>query len=139
MLDRLHPDIKVLAQRLGATDAEIASLKLRYPLFPSVLLRLMSIATELELAYRGTYLRLYGPVGCAEMDDAYHTSERIPAAMVIGDNGGSQALIFLPSRGICRVSYGAVDVDEVVFVAEQIEDLLFSANIEPDAIGDCRQ
>lgn len=34
-------------------------------------------ATELELSYGGRYLRLYGPLGYMEMDEAYGISNAI--------------------------------------------------------------
>lgn len=138
MLDRLHPEIRVLAQRPGAAVAAVSSLRVRYAHFPDALAELMQEAAELELSYRGRYLRLYGPSGCIDMDEAYAISVRIPGAIGIGDNGGGEAIVFLPGEGIHRVSYGAIDPDEVQFVAGSFEEPLVEASVAPEAIGSCR-
>lgn len=93
-------------------------------------------ATELELSYGGRYLRLYGPHGCIEMDDAYGISDAIPNAITIGDNGGSEAIVIV-NDAVYRVGYGALAPDGLNFIAESIDDLLFLAIPEPDAIGVC--
>lgn len=82
-------------------------------------------ATELELSYGGRYLRLYGPLGCMEMDEAYGISNAIPNAITIGDNGGGEAIVIV-NNAVYRVSYGALDSDELEYGAESMEELLFS-------------
>jgi hypothetical protein len=138
VLGRLHPEIRVLAQRPGAAVAAISGLRGRYAHFPEALAELMQEATELELSYRGRYLRLYGPSHCIEMDEAYSISVRIPGAIAIGDNGGGEAIVFLPGKGIHRTGYGALDPDEVQFVAGSLEELLVEASVAPEAVGGCR-
>lgn len=93
-------------------------------------------ATELELSYRGRYLRLYGPNGCLEMDDAYGVSAAIPNSITIGDNGGGEAILLLNER-VYRIGYGALTPDGLTFVANSIAELLLLAKPEADAIGAC--
>jgi hypothetical protein len=138
MLERFHPEVRVLAHEAGASDAEISAVQARYPALPEAMAELMRETTELELAYRGRYLRLYGPRGCIEMDEAYSLSTRIPGAIVIGDNGGGEAILFLPGKGIYKVGYGALDPDEVRFVANDLESLLVHAAVAAEAVGGCR-
>ena len=137
MLERLHADVRVLAREPGASTEDIALLEAKYPELPLEFIELMREATEVELSYRGRYLRLYGPSGCLQMDEAYSISRRIPQAITIGDNGGGQALVFLPERGIYRVGYGALDPSELVFLAAGLQDLLVDASVLPDAVGGC--
>ena len=93
-------------------------------------------ATELELSYGGRYLRLYGPLGCMEMDEAYGISTAIPNAITIGDNGGGEAIVIV-NNAVYRVSYGALDSDELEYGAESMEELLFFAILKPGSIGAC--
>jgi hypothetical protein len=138
MLERLHPEVRILARQPGATAADVATLQARYPALPRAFAELMREVTELEVAYRGRYLRLYGPAGCVEMDQAYSIAASIPGAITIGDNGGGDAILFLPGAGIVRVGYGALHPDEVEHVAASLEDLLIHANVSPEAVGACQ-
>lgn len=93
-------------------------------------------ATELELSYGGRYLRLYGPLGCMEMDEAYGISNAIPNAITIGDNGGGEVIVIV-NNAVYRVGYGALDSGELEYVAESMEELLFFAIPKPGSIGAC--
>ena len=136
MLERFHPDVRVLARHPGAPSSEVTAFRRRHPGLPDTVVELMREATDLELAYRGRYLRLYGPATAAEMDEAYSISRRIPGAVVIGDNGGGEAIIILENgRGIHRVGYGALDADEVLPVAGDLEELLVAATVPAEAVG----
>ncbi|MBS0265692.1 MAG: hypothetical protein JSS02_27415 [Planctomycetes bacterium] len=136
MLENLHHTIRVLTQASGAMQADILMLRTRFPFLPETVSALMLDATELELSYGGRYLRLYGPHGCMEMDDAYGISNAIPGAIPIGDNGGGEAIVIV-NNAVYRVGYGALAPDELTCVAESIEDLLLRAIPEPDSIGAC--
>lgn len=136
MIERLHRDIRVLTRKNGATQAELVALKSRFPGVASSLLDLLRDATEIELSYRGRYLRLYGPVGCIEMDEAYGIASALPNAITIGDNGGGEAIV-LVDGAVYRVGYGALARDELHFIANSIDDLLILATAEPDAVGAC--
>ena len=136
MIESLHRDIIVLSQQPGATQEELAALARRFPAVPDTLLELMLDATEIELSYRDRYLRLYGPRGCTEMDDAYGISEALPNAITIGDNGGCKAIVLL-ANAVYRVGYGALELDELKPVANSVHELLVHATPAPDAIGEC--
>ena len=136
MLESLHRDIRVLTQESGATPSEIATLKSRFPTLPDLLADLMLDATELELSYRGRYLRLYGPRGCIEMDNAYGISDAIPTAITIGDNGGGEAIVLVENT-VYRIGYGALAPDELNYIASSVDELLILAKPNPDAIGGC--
>lgn len=141
MLEKLHHDVRGLARQKGASAPELAALSQRFPDLPGAFLELFGAATDLELSYRGTYVRFYGPDGCLEMDRAYDISRRIPGAVVVGDNGGSEAIVFMappPGPGLFRVGYGALDVEEFKQVASSLEALLIQALPEPATIGSCK-
>ncbi|MBI2837557.1 MAG: hypothetical protein HYX75_04545 [Acidobacteria bacterium] len=115
----------------------IAKLRERYPALPPELAELMREASEIELSYRGVYLRLYGPEACEEMDEAYSVSKRIPGAVTVGDNGGGEALVVMPDGAIHRIGYGALAVDALRFVAASLEALLVQASVPANAVGNC--
>ncbi|SMP80604.1 hypothetical protein SAMN06265222_1583 [Neorhodopirellula lusitana] len=133
MLDHLHPDIRVLATSEPATDAEVASLNARFPSLPDLLKQLMLTATEIELSYRGRYLRLYGPGGCIDMDSAYNISSAIPNSLTIGDNGGCEAIVMLADGSLVRAGYATLD--ETHFVADSLSALLIDATASADDVG----
>ena len=137
MIERLHSNIRLLAHQPGASPVEIAAFQARYPDLPAEFLELMGEATDVELSYCGRYLRLYGPAGCVEMDEAYAISSRIPQAITVGDNGGGEAIVFVPGRGLHRVGYGALFADELVYIARTLDDLLVQARAHPEAVGGC--
>jgi len=140
MLGRLHPEIRVLAQKPGASEADTRALAKLFPGLPVGFLDLMREATELELSYRGVYLRLCGPKGCIEMDEAYQISRQVPGAITVGDNGGSEAIVFMslpPGPGLFRLGYGALAIDELSCVAESLEAALVHAEPEPSIVGTC--
>lgn len=118
-----------------ASPGEMESLKAKYPSLPDDVAQLMSHATELEIDYCGRYLRIYGPSGCIEMDEAYKISQRIQGSVVLGDNGGGEAILFVASYGLCRVGYGAIDIDELTYISDSLTDLLVNAVATPDAVG----
>lgn len=135
MLHQLHPDVRVISRQSMASPDDIESLRIEYPSLPDDVAQLMSQATEVELDYCGRYLRIYGPSGCVEMDEAYNISEHIQGSVVLGDNGGGEAILFVPSRGLCRVGYGAIDIDELTYISDSLTDLLINAVATPDAVG----
>jgi hypothetical protein len=141
VLDKLHTDVRVLARQGGAQTSELAALSVRFPELPATFLNLFGSATERELSYRGAYIRFYGPRGCLEMDRAYQISARIPGAVVVGDNGGGEAIVFMPASpgpGLFRVGYGVLVIDELIPIAPSPEALLVHALPDPASVGSCR-
>ncbi len=141
MLERLHPEIRVLSRAEGASKEQLAGLATRYPSIPKAFLGLFAEATELELSYRGIYLRFYGPEGCVEMDEAYSISEQVPGAIPVGDNGGGEAILVIPegpTSGIHRADYSDLDPDALSYVAPSLEALLLEAAPLATAVGGCQ-
>jgi hypothetical protein len=124
-----------MAKAPGASAESIAALRAQYPSLPNDSAELMSDATEIEINYRGRYLRLYGPDGCTEFDEVYGITKSISGSVVLGDNGGSEAVLFVPGRGVCRVAYGVLDIEYVTYISDSLTDLLIRAAASPDAVG----
>ncbi len=137
MLEKFHPTVRVLAQKNGAQQTAIHAFRKRFPDLPVVFYELFAEASEIEVSYKNRYLRLYGPEGSFEMDEAYHISQRIPAAITIGDNGGD-AIVFMPfpKPGLYRVGYGALDPEELVYIAPSLEALLYRAEVAAHLVGE---
>jgi hypothetical protein len=137
MIASFHPEVAVLSSRKGAPASEIQFFRQRFPDLPPAFAELYREVTEIELSYKGRYLRLYGPSGSLEFDEAYQISEAIPGSVVVGDNGGGEAIIFIskPKAGLYRVSYGALALEEAVYIASSIESLLCRAEPASDRIG----
>ena len=137
MISSLHPTVQVLAQKEGARPREIRGLQSCFPELPLSFTELLAEATEIEMSYKGKYLRLYGPAKCIEMNDAYEISKRIPGAIPVGDTGGGEVMIFLPhpERGIYKVGYGSLTLEDAEFVALNLEDLLLLAEVDATKIG----
>lgn len=128
MLSRLDAGFTVLATAPAADSAQLAILRARYPNFPDDYLRFVQVATEVELHHvNGSYVRIWGPDGCVEMDDGYGISERIPGAIPIGDAGGGNVLLSMNGAhgpGLYIVGYGDLDADDARFVASGLQAFL---------------
>jgi hypothetical protein len=137
MISNFHPSVHVLTRRPGASQLDLQALLRRFPMLPLSFAELFAEATDLELSYKGRYLRFYGPDGCVEMDEAYQISERIPGAITVGDNGGGDAIIFRSSsqQGLYRVPYGAMADDELIYIAPSLEHLLYNADVSIESLG----
>ena len=132
---KLHSEVRLVRWQPGATQNEIDDLRKRFPALPEDVAVILAEATELEIGYRNRYLRLYGPIGCMEIDEAYRISEQIPGAITLGDNGGGEAIVYHPKLGLCRVAYGSLDENTMVKIAESITDLLINAAAPPEEVG----
>lgn len=82
-------------------------------------------ATELELQHcSGQYIRIWGPIGCMEMDEAYGIRARIADAFPIGDDGGGQVIFYRQGMGLYRVGFGDLDAEAARRVAPDLRSLL---------------
>lgn len=129
MLDSIHEKFNVLDHQGAASEKELQQLTASFPHTPADYLELANEATEIEMQWDGTqYLRLWGPSGCLEMDEAYGIGNRIQGALPIGDNGGGGALLYMEGNngwGLYKVSFGDLDREDAVWVASSLRKLLF--------------
>ncbi len=131
MLASLEKGFKVLAMQPSANSADLAQLKGHYPSVPDEYLILVGEATEVELQHQnGQYLRIWGPNGCIEMDDAYEISKHIAGAIPIGDDGGGKVIFYMNGKmgfGLYHVGYGDLNADDAIFAAPSLLALLEQA------------
>ena len=122
------PKIKVLAKKGPATEAQIKEISARYPSLPPEYVELTRVATEIEVEFEnGRYLRVWGPSGCLEMDEAYMVSAQIIDSIPVGDDGGGHVLYYHNGKagwGLYCNGYGDLDPDSAVWIAENLEQLL---------------
>ena len=137
-LSQIHKHFSLLQHRGRANSGEIDRLVARYPHIPQEYVELVGDATEIEIGWRGgQYLRVWGPEGCAEMDEGYGFSERIEGAIPVGDNGGGGALVYLEGTrgwGLYLVGYGDIERSAARWIAASLSDLLGKG----EGIDSCR-
>lgn len=128
MLSKLHKDFKILAAKDGAKPEDIEVLKERFPNVPAEYVELVLEATDVEMNWnQEQYIRIYGPRTCLEMDEGYEFSQYIEEAIVIGDNGGGGALVYMDGKkgwGLYRLGYGAIDRDIAIWIASSLSAFL---------------
>ena len=127
LLDRLDSRLVVASQAGPAQGPSVTALKAQHSSVPAEYLELIAVATEIEFEAAGNYLRVWGPEGVLEMDEAYGISSEIPGAIPIGDDGGGSALVYmegLKGEGVYFVRYGDLERDEASWVAPSLEALL---------------
>ncbi|MFD0590082.1 SMI1/KNR4 family protein [Paenibacillus sp. GCM10027627] len=87
-------------------------------------------ASEVEISVKNEmYIRIWGPITCIEMNEAYSIQKYIPSSLAIGDNEGGKALIYLSGKkglGLYLVGFGDLDYADAVFVASSLKDLFIS-------------
>lgn len=131
MLDAIDSSFKVLAKGAPATQEQIDTAVNYFGSVPQEFIDLAREATELEFQHRnGQYVRIWGPLGCIDMDEGYGIRQRIPDAIPIGDDGGGHVLIFAHGKqgcGLYHVGYGNLDLDDAIWIADSLSSFLFSA------------
>lgn len=84
--------------------------------------------TDVELLVDGRkYLRIWGPLRCIEMNEAYEVQKHIPLSLAIGDDEGGDAFILMDGRaghGIYKVGLSVLDSGDATFIAPSLGELL---------------
>lgn len=131
MLASLNQRFRLLAKEKPAAATEASRLSRRFPSVPNEYIELVGEATELEVQHdNGQYLRIWGPIGCIEMDDAYGISKAIAGAIPIGDDGGGKVIFYYEGKqgfGLYHVGFGNLSSGDCVFTAPSLVDLLENA------------
>lgn len=121
MIKSIHSSLQILASAPPAGANEVTLLQKYFGAIPTDYLQLVSEATEIELHHaNGQYLRIWGPIGCIEMDEGYGIRQRIPGAVPIGDDGGGQVIFYQRGKqgfGLYHVGYGNLDGDDAIWMA----------------------
>lgn len=128
MLNRLDPGWTLVASRVRGTRSDFQTLLGRFPTLPQDYRKIAEHLTEYELKHAsGQYFRIWPPTAVLEMDEAHHISRRIPGAMPVGDDGGDRVVLYWHGPegfGLYRVGFGALDPDDVQYIAASLTDVL---------------
>ncbi len=140
VLNRLSDKVAVLSKGPGASAEELTALAQKFPGLPSSFHELMALGTDVEMNYKGTYLRLYGPATILDMNAGYEISTVIPGAVPVGDNGSGSAVVWTYGvegvrQGLYRVAYGDLGRDTLNYIAATLEALLVRGEANPEAIS----
>jgi hypothetical protein len=133
VLKNLNAVFRVLEKSPKATDAGIEALRKRFGQVPEEYEELVKEVTELELGVDGQeslYIRIWGPKAPPEFYDDYKMSTYIPDAYPIGDDGGSNVLMYLSGRkgpGLYVCSLSDLDIESATWIAPSLRDLLENA------------
>jgi hypothetical protein len=129
VLSRLNEEFTVLASEPAAAIDALDRFNGRFPTAPDEYKALVEEATEVELQHSsGEYIRIWGPEGCIDQDEAYEISARIVGAVPIGDDGGGRIIFYINGHhgfGLYIVGYGDLDAEDATWVASNLEELLY--------------
>lgn len=133
MLDEISRknEFKILAKQPNAMPEHVQQLKDYFVNCPQEYIDLVCEATEIEMEHvEGQYVRIWGPLGCIEMDEGYHIRQNIPSAFPIGDDGGGQVIFFAEGKyghGLYHVGYGNLDLEDAIWIAPDLHSFLLNA------------
>lgn len=131
MIDSIDRRIRILAMDHAADENQIIRFQRHFESAAEEYIELIREATEIELYHEGgQYIRIWGPIGCIDMDVGYGIRESIPYAVPIGDDGGGRFIFFhgnTKNTDIYYLGYGNLDVDDAIYVAPSLRDFLTKA------------
>lgn len=128
MMNKISKSFQVLAKGPPASHDQVAAMMNYFGSIPKEYVDLVLEATAIELEHRnGQYVRIWGPTTCMDMDEGYGIRQWIPEAFPIGDDGGGRIIFYADGNrgsGLYHVGYGALDLDEAIWIAPTLTDLL---------------
>ena len=126
ILSKMSKSFELVASDEKSSDAEINEL-IHYSKIdvPFEFIEIIKEKTELEILVNNEkYIRVWGAKGCIEMNSAHHIQKYIPDSLAIGDDECSNAVLYANGSngfGIYMVSFGDLDVNEMVYIADSLE------------------
>jgi hypothetical protein len=95
---------------------------------PEDYLNIIREKTEVEINVgQEKYIRIWGAIGCIEINEAYKIQENIPSSLAIADDEGGNALLYLDGYngfGLYLIAFNDLDSDELQFVSYSLSDFL---------------
>ena len=133
VLTELNEIYRIDASNNASDEREIADLIAFSSIkVPSEYLELIREHTEVEINVQDQrYIRIWGAKGCIEMNEAYLIQKYIPDSLAIGDDEGGHAILYAEGQngfGIYAIGFGDLDIDDMIFIAKSLKDMLISAN-----------
>lgn len=129
----LSPRFRIDVRNSPSTELELQALRefSKIPL-PIDYVEFIEQGSEIEiLVDNRMYIRIWGARVCIEMNKAYGIQNQLGNSLAIGDNEGGSALVLIPSNdgikaGIYLIGFGCLDINEGVFIAGSLRDLLIN-------------
>jgi hypothetical protein len=121
ILNNLGSEFRIETSKPAATEDDINKLiSFSSVSVPDDYLKLVEKMTELEiLVGRNKYIRIWGPLGCIEMNQAYQIQKYIPNSLAIGDDEGGMALVLMTGKngyGLYSVGFGDLDASDAEYI-----------------------
>ncbi|ELN2737002.1 SMI1/KNR4 family protein [Pluralibacter gergoviae] len=129
-INNLHPKMKLEVMNPGSTQEEVNSLISHFNTIsiPSEYIDFIYKFSDAEILVNNeSYIRIWGGKGCIEMNNSYNIQKYIPGALAIGDDEGGKVIFYAQGNdgyGLYLVGFGDLDINDAVFVAESLKDLL---------------
>lgn len=129
IISKLTNSYKLVANKKASSDTDIELLKDFSKIqVPEDYVCLIEQMSEIELTVcKNRYIRIWGAIGCIEMNSAYKIQYWIPDSLAIGDDGNCNILIYANGNkgfGLYVVSLDDMETDEMVFISNTLSDLL---------------
>lgn len=131
-ISKLHHDFRIDVKSSGSSDMEIKEMQDYFSemSIPREYTDLISELTEIEILVRDdSYIRIWGAIGCIEMNESYHIQKYIPGALAIGDDEGGQVIFYAlgnNSHGVYKIGFGNLDFEDAIFIADSLYELLMN-------------
>lgn len=141
ILKELSNKYRIDASKPASSNKEIEKLvKFSDINIPEDFLEVIRELTDVEINVNGEkYIRIWGAIGCIDMNEAYSIQDNIPNSLAIADDESGNALIYTTGEqgfGIYVIALNDLDIDELQYVAGSLSELL-KDNIGVNVITRC--
>ncbi|ARC84678.1 hypothetical protein U732_3080 [Clostridium argentinense CDC 2741] len=121
--------LDVVKEAAAKEDIELLKIKSSIEI-PEEYIEIVKENIELEICVDGeVYIRIWGPKGCNELNEAYNIQKYLPESLAIGDDEGGGALMYLYGNeefGIYLCRFGDLDIDEAIKISPSLKELLIN-------------
>ncbi|MDR3638875.1 MAG: SMI1/KNR4 family protein [Isosphaeraceae bacterium] len=128
MLERLNPSFRLLLSSPAATPEQLRKLEAYFGHIPAEFRELCQEATDLEFKHdSGQELRILGPEGCIELDEAFDVRANLPGAYLIGDDCGGHMVMYYEGDcgpGVYQCDDSVLEPGDMIWVAPSLSALL---------------
>lgn len=129
ILDNISSVYTIAARKSPSKEEEIKALRDFSTIdLPEEYIEISKIASDIEINVSDQmYIRIWGALGCIEMNEAYEVQKYLPNSLAIGDDEGGGALIYLQGKdgfGIYYNRLADLDIEEAMKIAPSLTELL---------------
>lgn len=130
-LNSINSDFIIEAKESASTEDEIMQLiNFSQIEIPKDFLDMLCEFTEVEIKVGSKkYVRLWGALGCIDMNESYNIQTYIPESLAFADDEGGNTLIYTVGQkgfGIYLVAFNDLDINELQYVAKSVSDLFIN-------------